>query len=697
MKLCIPIAVKPEGGMYTFIGNLTRWLTARGIAYTADLSGDYDVLFVNSWVVPPADVRRIKRDRPDVTIVHRVDGSAEDYGGNPDSDRLQGRVNVFTDLTIFQSEYSRFSTREKFKIIAADGPVIYNPVDTARFTPEGSRTDLPPSPRIACASWSMNRRKGTWQIDELAERNPDLSFVLCGRFEGVRPLPNVTNLGHLAHDRLAEVLRSCDVFLNLSENDPCPNVVLEALASGLPVVYRPSGGVPELVGDCGAGFELAHFRDVLNGVLRDRDRLSAAARARVLSRFAPDIIFPQYLDAIRAAVARPERSNAEILRLAVDGYPVLPGPRAIAGGLKRRVSSLVRRERAIVPAGAMRVGWVTYDSFPRTKRRLTELDSFTGMRVGNVARWINEHSSAAANELYDPAANYDVVVFQKMMDERCQSEAERIRAAGGKVIFDANVNYYDITGDYFVPGTRPTEIQQRDAMRMTTLADWVVADSSNLEGVIRRINPRVTWIPDNVDTAIYSGRRAHVNRGALRLIWSGIGKKAAHLLEAVDAFAAIKNAELVLVVDEEPECLPILKKAIACRIVRFSDRRYASELLEADVIVSPKRLANAYELGHTEYKITLGMAVGLPAVASPQQSYIEAIGHAGGGIIASTTAEWIDALQRLQDPALRAELGGRAYATVAERYATPVVARQYLSVLQGVIGAGQGTRAAHVQ
>ena len=69
-------------------------------------------------------------------------------------------------------------------------------------------------------------------------------------------------------------------------------------------------------------------------------------------------------------------------------------------------------------------------------------------------------------------------------------------------------------------------------------------------------------------------------------------------------------------------------------------------------------------MGHTEYKITLGMAVGLPAIASPQQSYVEAIGAHGGGIIARSTAEWVDALQRLQsDATLRGRMGAFARRT----------------------------------
>jgi glycosyltransferase involved in cell wall biosynthesis len=398
------------------------------------------------------------------------------------------------------------------------------------------------------------------------------------------------------------------------------------------------------------------------------------------------VIFPQYLEALANARRRSEPSTLQVLRLAGAGYPLLPklpAPRVLAGKARRAAPALmIERSR---PTGAP-VGWVTYDSFPRRKRRFSELDSFTGMRVGNVARWMNHHQTALRHELYDPRRRYAVVVFQKMMDRHSQDEAERIRAYGGKVVFDANVNYYEIEGDYFIPGTQPTPLMQQDAHRMTALADHVVADSSRLAEVIAPINPNVTWIPDNVNVGIYKGIRRHDPEPRLRLIWSGIGKKAAHLLEAREALASVPGLELTLVVDETPSCLRELEAAVPCRVIGFSDRIYARELLNADVIVSPKRLVNAYELGHTEYKITLGMAVGLPAIASAQQSYVEAIGAHGGGFVAKTTGEWVDALTRLKDAELRQRLGAFARRTVRERYATPVVARRYLDVLQRLAG-----------
>jgi glycosyltransferase involved in cell wall biosynthesis len=324
-----------------------------------------------------------------------------------------------------------------------------------------------------------------------------------------------------------------------------------------------------------------------------------------------------------------------------------------------------------------RVGWATSAwAFGPTYRSLPEP---VAMRAANIGRWLNRHERGLQNELYRPGHSYDVVVFVKAMDEPTRAEAELIKEAGGRVVFDANVNYYEIWGDYELPSTRPTEEQQRDAIAMTRLADWVVADSSYLLEIVRKYTDRASWVPDNVDTRIFRPPRRR-RRAGLVAVWSGMASKARPLLDIREPLASA-GAELVVVSNEEPAELAEVQRDLAVRFVKFSLRRYAQVLREADVIVSPKRLVNGYELGHTEWKITLGMAVGLPAVASPQRSYVEAIGHRGGGFVAGSNEEWRDALERLRDPSLRAELGGRARETVVERYSTPVIAQRYLDVL----------------
>ena len=307
------------------------------------------------------------------------------------------------------------------------------------------------------------------------------------------------------------------------------------------------------------------------------------------------------------------------------------------------------------------------------------------MRLANNARGVMRLDPGLACEMYRPGRRYDVVVFFKAMDERCQAEAARIQAYGGRVVFDANVNYYDIVGEYDIADTRPTPVQQRDAIAMTRAADHVVADSTNLLAVVQRHNARATWIPDNVDLERWVDPVQHGARDRVRLAWSGIAKKALPLLGIRDALAQLPRCELVLVSNERPTAMDGLVDVLPCSFHPFTMRDYGRILETCDVILSPKNLVNAYELGHTEWKITLGMAAGLPAVASPQQSYVEAVGHLGGGFIADTVAEWAQALGALAgDVELRRDLGARARQTVEEVYATPVVARRYLDVLRSL-------------
>jgi glycosyltransferase involved in cell wall biosynthesis len=336
-------------------------------------------------------------------------------------------------------------------------------------------------------------------------------------------------------------------------------------------------------------------------------------------------------------------------------------------------------------SSAKRVGWVTSSSLDAERPTFRGLPPPVAMRVTNIARWIDANDGGLRNELYERGGRYDVVVFVKAMSDSHLDVAERAQATGARVVFDANVNYYEVWGEYDLPGTKPTEEQRAEATAMTTLADWVVADSSYLLGVVRKLTERASWIPDNVDTTLFRPARRRRRGGSLRLVWSGMARKAKPLLLARDAFAALEDAELTVVSNEEPAELAELRRAIPTRFVPFDLRGYARLLREQDVIVSPKRLVNGYELGHSEWKITLGMATGLPAVASPQQSYVEAIGHRGGGIVAESPEEWTEALARLAaEPSLRDELGARAAETVRERYATPVVAREYRDLLRSL-------------
>ncbi len=303
MIICIPIETKPQGGAYYFIDLFRHHLASRGIGHTQDIGARYDVLFLNAWHVTYYQIIAAWRANPEVRLVHRVDGAAQDYGRQDDADNLQHRVSQLADATIFQSQYCRHSTREKYPVITQDGPVIWNAVDTALFTPEGPRRALAGRVRICYVTYSTNPRKGAPELYRVAAAHPDVDFYLCGRYENPPLLPNLHVLGLLGRQELAEVMRSCDVFLTFSQNEACPNVVLEAMASGKPVLYLDSGAAPELVQEAGVPVTVESFHDQLQLVLADLGGFSHRARQRAIQHFHPHVIFPRYLAVFEHALA----------------------------------------------------------------------------------------------------------------------------------------------------------------------------------------------------------------------------------------------------------------------------------------------------------------------------------------------------------------------------------------------------------
>ena len=70
-------------------------------------------------------------------------------------------------------------------------------------------------------------------------------------------------------------MRRAHLLLHTKVQDPCPSVVIEAMACGLPVVYPASGGTLELVGEeAGIGVRIP------TGWERDEPPGSGGARRR---------------------------------------------------------------------------------------------------------------------------------------------------------------------------------------------------------------------------------------------------------------------------------------------------------------------------------------------------------------------------------------------------------------------------------
>lgn len=175
--------------------------------------------------------------------------------------------------------------------------VIYNGVDTTRFS--GVQTPRAAGPIVVAAGRLVAQKNFTLLVDAAARLHADLPAArfriagggpqrdaLHGQIRAARLEDAVELLGERTD--LDAVFREADVFWLTSSWEGLPNVVIEALASGLPVVATDVGGTRELFVSGREGFlvrpgSVDDFVYYGGALLRDaelRRRMSAAARAR---------------------------------------------------------------------------------------------------------------------------------------------------------------------------------------------------------------------------------------------------------------------------------------------------------------------------------------------------------------------------------------------------------------------------------
>jgi glycosyltransferase involved in cell wall biosynthesis len=243
-----------------------------------------------------------RRNRSRCAVIGAVE-SQMDFRGQPTTPqmiRLIEETVLQCDYLFSNSANVKRSLEENYRL---PSEVVPTGVDTEFFTPNWERTPNA-RPRVLFVG-ALRNFKGPQVVLDAAQRYPQADFVLVGDGvmreelrERAKSLSNVEIRGTLGRAAIREEYRNADIFMFPSRWEGSPRVLMEAAASGLPVIARKDYR-PESVMDGSTGFLVGNDNEiieVLAQLIADSDlrrRLGESGRSHI-ARFSWDVITRQW-------------------------------------------------------------------------------------------------------------------------------------------------------------------------------------------------------------------------------------------------------------------------------------------------------------------------------------------------------------------------------------------------------------------
>jgi glycosyltransferase involved in cell wall biosynthesis len=174
-------------------------------------------------------------------------------------------------------------------------------IDLSLFQPKDRSTELSRKLRVIFVG-RLEREKGPLNVLKVAEILRDVEFIIVGYGSQMdlmvqiikeKDLSNVKMLGVVTHSDISKFYKDADILLLPSYSEGMPIVMLEAMASEVPVIVSDVGAVSEILDVNNGGFvvpmgDINAIVSKINTFVKDRKlilSLGKRGRKNVLTRF----------------------------------------------------------------------------------------------------------------------------------------------------------------------------------------------------------------------------------------------------------------------------------------------------------------------------------------------------------------------------------------------------------------------------
>jgi len=198
---------------------------------------------------------------------------------------LQRNTYRKADRVIFLNNYARDLVGEHLDRDVGDSPIIAHGVDTQVFFPDTQNRTLPVSPIKMTYVSNLDAYKHQWNVIEgiaaarkkgamieltlvgkmLGPLRAKLEAAIC-QFDPTREWVRVA--GQKSPKDVSDILRRSDCFIYASSCENLPNSLIEAIATGLPILSSDKGPMPTMLGDTAFYFDPYKPASIQSAVIR---------------------------------------------------------------------------------------------------------------------------------------------------------------------------------------------------------------------------------------------------------------------------------------------------------------------------------------------------------------------------------------------------------------------------------------------
>jgi len=254
MKVCINLLQENKNtGPVIFAKRLATELEKQKVKIV-DRSQKHDILLA---IIRDFDIEDSRRKG--VKIVQRLDGVYHYL--EQDYQRMNRSIrDTFeqTDSVIYQSRFSKRSVKSFFGEGKGLDFVIPNGVDPKEFPK--SKTNGAKKIFLTSSKWrSMKRLEDTIR-GFLYSKIPHTELWILGEVDKEHKDLRIRYFGEIPSRKASGFYNNVDFLIHLAYDDNCPNSVVEALVSGLPVICTSNGGTKELVKNSGEVIQEGRYK-----------------------------------------------------------------------------------------------------------------------------------------------------------------------------------------------------------------------------------------------------------------------------------------------------------------------------------------------------------------------------------------------------------------------------------------------------